>query len=91
MERGREWAVKLVDSLCVALASSLRPGPRTALIGLTFVDVILRYLFAAPILGATDVLQMGMVVVISLAFPFTWRTGGHIVVDLHAGLRDWRH
>ena len=53
-----------------------------ALIGLTFIDVILRYLFAAPILGATDVLQMGMVVVISLAFPFTWRTGGHIVVDL---------
>ncbi len=53
-----------------------------ALIGLTFVDVILRYVFSAPILGAKDLLEMGMVVVISLAFPFTWRIGGHIVVDL---------
>ncbi len=53
-----------------------------ALIGLTFTDVILRYIFSSPILGAKDLLEMGMVVVISLAFPFTWRIGGHIVVDL---------
>ena len=53
-----------------------------ALIGLTFFDVILRYIFSAPIFGARDLLEMGMVVVISLAFPFTWRAGGHIVVDL---------
>ena len=52
------------------------------LIGLTFVDVIGRYVFGAPILGAKDILEMGMVCVISLAFPFTWRMGGHIVVDL---------
>ena len=53
-----------------------------ALIGLTFFDVILRYIFSAPIFGARDLLEMGMVVMISLAFPFTWRAGGHIVVDL---------
>ena len=53
-----------------------------ALIGLTFFDVILRYIFSSPIFGARDLLEMGMVVVISLAFPFTWRAGGHIVVDL---------
>lgn len=53
-----------------------------ALIGLTFSDVILRYIFSAPIFGARDLLEMGMVLVISLAFPFTWRAGGHIVVDL---------
>ena len=52
------------------------------LISLTFFDVILRYIFSAPIFGARDLLEMGMVVVISLAFPFTWRAGGHIVVDL---------
>ena len=52
------------------------------IIGLTFVDVVLRYVFSAPIFGARDLLEMGMVVVISLAFPFTWRMGGHIVVDL---------
>ncbi|MCY4548714.1 MAG: TRAP transporter small permease [Defluviicoccus sp.] len=53
-----------------------------ALIGLTFADVVLRYVFAAPILGAKDLLEMGMVTVVALAFPFTWRIGGHIVVDL---------
>ena len=73
--------MKALDILCAALAvvSGLI---LLALIGLTFVDVILRYIFSSPILGAKDLLEMGMVVVISLAFPFTWRIGGHIVVDL---------
>ena len=53
-----------------------------ALIGLTFADVVLRYVFAAPILGSKDLLEMGMVTVVALAFPFTWRIGGHIAVDL---------
>lgn len=53
-----------------------------AAIGLTFADVVLRYVFAAPILGAKDLLEMGMVTVVALALPFTWRIGGHIVVDL---------
>ena len=73
--------MRFLDGLCAALAvvSGLI---LLALIGLTFVDVVLRYIFAAPFLGAKDLLQMGMVLVISLAFPFTWRIGGHIVVDL---------
>ncbi len=73
--------MRWLDSLCLGLAVAAGLV-LVGLVGLTFVDVILRYRFAAPILGATDVLQMGMVVVISLAFPFTWRAGGHIVVDL---------
>ena len=70
-----------LDSVCAWLAvfSGLI---LVALISLTFFDVILRYIFSAPIFGARDLLEMGMVVVISLAFPFTWRAGGHIVVDL---------
>ncbi len=73
--------MRLLDGICAVLAvvSGLI---LLALIGLTFVDVVLRYVFSAPYLGAKDLLQMGMVVVISLAFPFTWRIGGHIVVDL---------
>ncbi len=73
--------MRLLDGLCAGLAvvSGL---VLLALIGLTFVDVVLRYIFSAPFLGAKDLLQMGMVMVISLAFPFTWRIGGHIVVDL---------
>lgn len=52
------------------------------LVGLTFTDVVLRYIFSDPILGAKDILQMGMVVVVFWAAPYTWRIGGHIVVDL---------
>lgn len=73
--------MRALDIVCAALA--LAAGAALfGLIGLTFVDVILRYLFDAPILGGKDLLEMGMVLVISLAFPFTWRVGGHIVVDL---------
>ncbi len=73
--------MRALDGLCAGLAvvSGLI---LLALIGLTFVDVVLRYVFANPFLGAKDLLEMGMVLVISLAFPFTWRIGGHIVVDL---------
>ncbi len=73
--------MKALDNVCggLAVAAGLI---LVALIGLTFADVILRYVFAAPILGAKDLLEMGMVTVVALAFPFTWRIGGHIVVDL---------
>ncbi|MGB0631252.1 MAG: TRAP transporter small permease [Alphaproteobacteria bacterium] len=73
--------MRILDTFCVWLAvfSGLI---LLGIVSLTFVDVVLRYVFSAPIFGARDVLEMGMVVVISLAFPFTWRMGGHIVVDL---------
>ena len=73
--------MRFIDTLCVGLAV-ISGLVLIGLIGLTFFDVILRYIFSAPIFGARDVLEMGMVVVISLGFPFTWRIGGHIVVDL---------
>ncbi len=73
--------MRALDSLCVAFAM-IAGLILFGLIGLTFLDVIMRYIFSSPIYGARDVLEMGMVVVISLGFPFTWRTGGHIVVDL---------
>ena len=73
--------MKPFDGLCAALAV-LSGVVLLCLIGLTFVDVVMRYVFSAPILGAKDLLQMGMVLVFALALPFTWRMGGHIVVDL---------
>lgn len=78
--------MRSVDTLCMGLAvfSGLILA---SIISLTFTDVILRYIFSTPIFGARDLLEMGMVLVLSLAFPFTWRAGGHIVVDL---LPDYR-
>ena len=73
--------MRALDTLCLLLAV-VSGFILLILIGLTFADVVLRYIFAAPILGASDVLQIGMVLVIACAFPFTWRAGGHIVMDL---------
>ena len=73
--------MRVLDSLCVGFAM-IAGLILFGLVGLTFLDVIMRYIFSSPIFGARDVLEMGMVVVISLGFPFTWRIGGHIVVDL---------
>ena len=49
--------MKVIDNLCIVLAfvSGLI---LLAIIGLTFCDVILRYLFSAPIFGARDVLDL---------------------------------
>ena len=73
--------MRVLDTLCMLLAV-VSGSILLSLIGLTFTDVVLRYVFAAPILGASDALQIGMVLVIAFAFPFTWRAGGHIVMDL---------
>ena len=73
--------MRVLDTVCMLLAV-VSGAILLALVGLTFTDVVLRYVFAAPILGASDVLQIGMVLVFALALPFTWRAGGHIVMDL---------
>ncbi len=73
--------MKSLDTVCTALAI-ISGLILLSLVGLTFTDVIMRYLLSAPILGSTDLLEMGMVLVFAMALPFTWRAGGHIVVDL---------
>ena len=45
----------------------------------TFCDVILRYLFSAPIFGARNVLNGNGRCYLAF-FPFSWRIGGHIVL-----------
>ena len=53
---------------------------------LTFYDVLLRHLFSAPLRGRQDLVEMGMVVSLMLAAPYTWRIGGHISVDLYEAI-----
>ena len=53
------------------------------LVALTFYDVILRYFFSAPLRGRQDIVEMGMVLALMLAAPYTWRINGHISVDLY--------
>ncbi|AEQ53823.1 TRAP-type C4-dicarboxylate transport system, small permease component [Pelagibacterium halotolerans] len=53
-----------------------------SLVGLTAVNVILRYFFGSAVFGAFDLLQAGVATVIFLAMPYcTWRDG-HVAVDI---------
>lgn len=49
---------------------------------LTCIDVVGRYFFSQPLVGATELTEIGLALVIFTAMPvITWR-GGQIVVDL---------
>lgn len=52
------------------------------LMGLTVVAVIMRYLFNAPILGAQDLSQVSLIVVVFPAMAYCGWTGGHVALDL---------
>jgi TRAP-type C4-dicarboxylate transport system permease small subunit len=72
----------LVDRL-VMLMAVVSGFVLTGLVALTFYDVILRYFFSAPLRGRQDIVEMGMVLTMMLAAPYTWRIGGHISIDLY--------
>lgn len=71
------WLDGIVKCLAVLAGCVL-----TGLILLTFADVVMRYLFSAPIAGRQDVVEMGMITVLSLAAPYAWRIQDHITVDV---------
>ena len=50
--------------------------------GLTVVAVITRYLFNAPILGAQDLSELSLIVVVYPAMAYCGWTGGHVALDL---------
>ena len=67
----------------MAIVSGLILG---GLVIVTFIDVILRYIFSAPLSGRQDIVEMGMLTSLMFAAPLTWRIGGHISVDLYETL-----
>ena len=48
---------------------------------LTFVDVILRYIFNAPLKGSFEVTELMLVVLIFAALPLVSRREEHVVID----------
>ncbi len=67
-----------------------------ALMVLTFVDVVMRSAFNAPIEAATELIRIGIAVVVFAALPVLSARGEHITVDLLDGpfarfrLNRWR-
>lgn len=57
-----------------------------AMMAVTVVDVVGRYVFNAPIFGAQDLSQLLLVLVVFGAMAYCGRTDGHVAVDLFVGL-----
>ena len=69
-----EWAVRGLTALsAIAL---------TVLLLATFIGVIMRYVFAAPILGANEIIQLVSVIIVMLAMPAAAHRGDHVRVDV---------
>ena len=53
-----------------------------AMMLLTSVDVVARYVFNSPVRGAYELTEIGLALLVFLALPIATATGSHIVVDL---------
>lgn len=56
-----------------------------ALMVLTFADVLLRSMFNAPIEAATELIRIGIALIVFAALPVLSARNGHIAVDLLDG------
>ncbi len=56
-----------------------------ALMCLTFADVLMRSMFNAPIEAATELIRMGIALIVFAALPVLSATNAHIAVDLMDG------
>lgn len=51
-------------------------------------DVVMRYLLRLPFLGAYELTQFGMALIVFLGLPYCAITGGHVAVDVLAPVLD---
>jgi TRAP-type C4-dicarboxylate transport system permease small subunit len=52
------------------------------LMGLIAFDVVMRYVLRLPFLGAYEMTELGMALIVFLALPYCAATGGHVAVDV---------
>jgi TRAP-type C4-dicarboxylate transport system permease small subunit len=87
---------RTLDRLLVAIAAA----SLFAMMAFTFADVVLRYLFARPVRGGLEVVELLMVAMIFSALPLVSRRDEHVTIDtveqhlsdaVRAGLRRVMH
>src|SRR3990170_7338869 len=52
------------------------------LMGLVAFDVVMRYVLRIPFLGAYEMTEIAMALVVFLGLPYCAATGGHVAVDV---------
>lgn len=58
------------------------------LLGLVLFDVVMRYALRLPFLGAYEMTELAMVLIVFLALPYCAATSGHVAVDVLSPLLD---
>ena len=71
-----KWERRADAALGIASAATL-----TTLMMITVADVVLRYLFAAPIRGAFELTELGLLVLIFAGLPLVSRADEHVTMD----------
>ena len=56
------------------------------LVGLSTIDVVLRYFFNSPIQGTIEIIELTMVVLVFLSVAYTQATKSHVTVEILSGL-----
>jgi TRAP-type C4-dicarboxylate transport system permease small subunit len=72
----RSWE-RRADAVIGVAASALL----LALMGLTFVDVVARYVFNRPLRGAFELTELAMLVLIFAGLPLVSRADEHVAMD----------
>ena len=63
------------------------------LMGLIAFDVVMRYVLRWPFLGAYEMTELAMALIVFLGLPYCAATGGHVAVDVLSPILDrpaWR-
>jgi TRAP-type C4-dicarboxylate transport system permease small subunit len=58
------------------------------LMGLIAFDVVMRYLLRIPFLGAYEMTELAMALIVFLGLPYCAATGGHVAVDVLGPVLD---
>ena len=63
-------------------------GALLGLLALVLFDIVMRYALRLPFLGAYEMSELAMVLIVFLALPYCAATGGHVAVDVLSPLLD---
>ena len=58
------------------------------LMGLVAFDVVMRYVLRLPFLGAYEMTELAMALIVFLGLPYCAATGGHVAVDVFSPVLD---
>lgn len=58
------------------------------LMGLIAFDVVMRYVLRLPFLGAYEMTELAMALIVFLGLPYCAATGGHVAVDVLSPIFD---